>query len=170
MPAPGWLNRSAQRGSGIVFPDRLSWIAVLYMGSVANVVSDPCSHDERVDAGVPQDLLVPPVGPTVNDLATALASIPGVMSTPPADVTLAGFGGTHFEMNIDTPCAAFQLWVTPDSPEFWGFSTFDDWHHLVWILDVDGLRFAIDASWAPEAPGKARAELIQMVNSLVIQP
>ena len=169
VPGGGWHIASRQRGSGITFGE-LPTVGRLYMGSVANVAADPCSDDARVGSDVPQVLLDPPIGPTVDDLATALASTPGVLSTPPAHVTLAGFSGTHFTMTIDTPCEAFQLWVTPYSPELWGFNTFDGWQHLVWILDVDGLRFAIDASWGPETPAKLPGELLQMVNSLEIQP
>ena len=73
-------------------------------------------------------------------------------------------------MTIDILCETFQLWVTPDSPEFWGLSAFDGWQHLVWILDGDGLRFEIDASWASDKPAKVRGELLQMVNTHQIQP
>jgi hypothetical protein len=63
--------------------------ATLAVMTVDNLYSDPC----RPDSG----LRDPVVGPTVDDLATALGSVPGLTFSPPADVTLAGFAGKYLK-------------------------------------------------------------------------
>ena len=50
---------------------------------VDNVVSDPCDPT--------QPHLVPPVGPSVDDLVTAISNLAGFEATDPVDVTVDGF-------------------------------------------------------------------------------
>ena len=40
----------------------------------------------------------------------------------------------------------------------------------IWIIDVDGLRFVIDAAMAPDAPAEIQPELQQIVDSIEIEP
>lgn len=54
--------------------------------------------------------------------------------------------------------------------ETWGVSSFEGWHHWLWILNVDAQRFVVDASHAPDASDRVRAEVLQIVNSIEIQP
>ena len=50
----------------------------------------------------------PPVGPTVDDMATALAALsPFVLTKPPSDVTVDGFSGKHLELTV--PDIAVQV-------------------------------------------------------------
>jgi hypothetical protein len=53
-------------------------------GLVDNLYAGPCDSSA---------LMEPPVGPAVDDLATALASLPGIEATGPTDVVIGGFDG-----------------------------------------------------------------------------
>jgi len=43
-------------------------------------------------------------------------------------------------------------------------------HDLLWILEIDGLPLVIDAFLAADASAKDRPELLQMVESIQIDP
>ena len=134
----GWSSASRPRGGGLHSAD-----VSLELGSVANVVADPCPQDLRVRGFDPPALLDPPVGPTVDELAWALGSIPGVGTTAPVEVASSG--------------------------ESWYGWSLPGWIHRLWILDVAGQRFVIDAASGPEATGEDRLELLR-VSSIEIQP
>ena len=53
--------------------------------TVDNVFAEPCSPAS--------DLADPEVGPTVDDLVSALQGLPGIEVTAPTDVTVDGFSG-----------------------------------------------------------------------------
>ena len=57
---------------------------------VDNVVADPCDPSRA--------LLDPPVGPSVEELVTAIANLRGFEATDPVAVTLDGFQGQRFEL------------------------------------------------------------------------
>jgi hypothetical protein len=140
------------------------------MWSVANVVVNGCP-----EYPADEELMDPPVGPSVEELTAALGNIPGVSARQPVAATVDGFGGVR--MNLTLPaepgCEAFKLWVSPPVGgvgEVWGYSSPPGWLHQIWIVDVDGLRFLIDAASAPGAPEELRRELDQMVSSIGIVP
>lgn len=58
---------------------------------VGNLPVDGCQPDlGEID---------PPVGPTVDDLATALAAQPGYLVVGPTDTNMSGFTGAYLELN-----------------------------------------------------------------------
>jgi hypothetical protein len=60
--------------------------------TVTNLVTDGCRDHSGAD---------PPVGPSVDDLATALADLaPFQVTSPPKDVTIYGYGGKHLELTV----------------------------------------------------------------------
>ena len=64
----------------------------LSITTVDNVVTQAC------DDHAPQD---PAVGPTVDDLATALSELaPFELTEPPSDVTLLGYEGKHLKITV----------------------------------------------------------------------
>lgn len=138
--------------------------ATLAVASVDNLYVDPC----RQDSG----LRDPVVGPTVDDLATALGSVQGVTFSPAADVTLAGFAGKYLEyIPPDTfgDCAAdIFLWSvnggTDDQVAPAGDRAF-----RLWILDVDGTRLIITASAPAGLPAFRLAELQAIIDSIQIE-
>ena len=79
--------------------------------TVVNLVTDGCRDHLAAD---------PPVGPTVDDLATALSGLaPFEVTSPPSDVTLEGYRGKHMELTVPDidfeRCVGGQLksWIGP---------------------------------------------------------
>jgi hypothetical protein len=64
----------------------------LSITTVTNLVTDACRDHTPLD---------PPVGPTVDDLATALSQLtPFEITAPPTDVTMFGYQGKHLELTV----------------------------------------------------------------------
>lgn len=154
--------------------------STLSITSVSNLVADGCLGDAPAD---------PPVGPSVDDLATALAALgPFEVSSPPTDVVVDGYAGTHLALRVpDLPASAtgfegcddgrLRSWISPlngdgpDDPDGGVFSGYDgDDVEEFWILDVEGTRLVIQ-TWrsASSAPTDAD-ELQAMVDSIQIFP
>ena len=64
--------------------------AVVLFDIVANIYTDSC----------PSVLVDPPVGPTVDDLASAWANLPGFNATAASDITVDGFHGKQVEFTV----------------------------------------------------------------------
>ena len=104
-------------------------------------------------------LVQPPVGPTVDDLVSALANVPGLNATAAVDVTVDGYAGKQIEFTVpdyynEHECGGnpYALWYGPGdaAPGFKEAidSTFDPnffVHNKLWILDVGGTRVVIHA-------------------------
>lgn len=130
------------------------------------VSADPC-HPEL-------GFLDPPPGPTVEDLATALANVPGLEVTDISDVTVDGYRGTQLVMVAPDNFAGctldsdgYVIWQLPLGHTHFMVPSERD---RVWILDAEGLRLVI---LAPEAPGFTdgqRAEVDLIFDSLDIEP
>jgi hypothetical protein len=112
------------------------------------------------------------VGPTVDDLAAALSTYPGITVNSGTNTTLSGFSGTLLDITstgveCDGPEAV--MWTTqPDSierPLPGGGAAFQQ----VLILDVNGERLVIH-SGAPSngAPSQRIDEAMSIVDSTVI--
>jgi hypothetical protein len=149
--------------------------------TVTNLVRHGCRDHSRPD---------PPVGPSVDDLATALADLaPFRVTAPPTDVTIYGYRGKHLELTVpDLPmegrgddrrfaeCVGGQLksWVDPLSQPYEGdaFYGYTGPGHTeeFWILDVDGSRLVIQANWSPGSPPEDMAEMRAILDSMRIEP
>ena len=167
IPAEGWS----------------SWIGAAKFGpndghvgvsitTVVNLVTDGC-RDHLAS--------VPPVGPTVEDLANALSQLPPFeVTTAPEDVTIYGYRGTHMEwtvpqMSFDR-CDAGDVrsWIAPmDAAEvgdaYYGY-TGPGYREEFWILDVEGTRLMIAAERSPGSPPEDLAELKDLLASIRIEP
>ncbi|HEX5589502.1 MAG TPA: hypothetical protein VFX65_04330 [Candidatus Limnocylindrales bacterium] len=130
---------------------------------VDNLYAAPCA---------PTGLKEPPVGPTVDDLATALTSMPGIEATGPTDVAMGGFEGKLVEFNLtdaNSPCQ--------DGVFLWKIASFSEQVPLdtnartrVWILDVDGSRLVVSAVERSGLASTVRAQLRQILDSVEIEP
>ena len=129
------------------------------MSLVDNTFSDPCAHIERE----------PKVGPTVDDLVTALGEIPNTTASEPVDTTLAGYSATHLELQIpqSLPCSPSQFKLWQDSPgnDWWAQGTNDTMP--IWVLEVGGERVVIAGHMYPDTTEEAKAELQEVLNSIV---
>jgi len=168
MPS-GWTIDTRVRGSGLRGVDTTDEVKLNFW-SVDNVVADPCQDPQGFDPRMVR-MVDPPVGPTVDDLVSTLTSWPGAETTAPADVTLDGFGGKQFDLTLPTGAADcegdFVVWFAPDGR---GFYLEPGWRHQLWVLDVDGLRFVVNAGIALDASARAESELLQIVKSIDIEP
>ncbi len=122
-------------------------------------------------------------GPTVDDLAAALAAVPMRAATTPTDVTLDGASGKYLEWSVPADLAVEGNSTFPDcDPTTEGTRDFVSWTGLgagtsryqqgpgqvdyVWILDVGGSRLVIDAFSMPYATEAELAELRHVVESI----
>jgi hypothetical protein len=149
--------------------------------TVKNLVRHGCRDHSWAD---------PPVGPSVDDLATALAHLaPFRVTSPPKDVTLYGFRGKHLELTVPdlpvtgeggnaefTDCTDGNLksWVaaidTEEGDAFYGYNGEPGRTEEFWILDVDGTRLMIEANWSPASPREDVAEMRTILDSIQIEP
>ena len=152
----GWVVR---KGSGS--PPSLR-VAVMFW-DVDKVYPTPCEW-----AGKP---MVDP-GPDVDGLASALADRPLRNATAPTDVVLGGFRGKYLEWSVpadidfdDCDEGFFESWTANG----WASDRYQQEPGQVdrlWILDVDGERLVVDATYVPAASAQDRAELENVVDSI----
>jgi hypothetical protein len=165
MMPTGWVSWPSDSSipSAIIKgePEPPNWMAVGAI-SVDNIYTDRCQWRSA--------LLDPPLGPTVDDLTIALADVWGADATAPVDVTLDGFAGKQIVLTVPTnvdfaDCDNGQFRRFPD---FWyqGQGQID----RIWILDVEGERLVVLASFFPEGSAEDLAELQQVIDSIQIEP
>ncbi len=133
---------------------------------VRNVFANPCHSNDT--------LLDPPIDSSVDGLVSGLASQKGHASTTPTDVEVDGYAGTYMEMTVpagihvaDCDHGEFRTWVDPSGGSRYLEASQRD---LLWIVDVDGNRLVIDAALGPQTTEQDRADRIQMVKSIQIDP
>lgn len=149
--------------------------------TVTNLVRHGCRDHSWAD---------PPVGPSVNDLAAALADLaPFRVTSPPKDVTVYGYRGKHLQLTVPdlpvegegddrrfTGCVDGNLksWVaaidTEPGDAFYGYNGEPRRTEEFWILDIEGTRLVIEANWSPASPRKDVAELRAILDSIQIEP
>ena len=132
---------------------------------VANIYSEPCNST----------LLDPPLGPTVDDLATAFAEAWGTNATTPTEVTLDGFVGKQMVLTVPADvdfadCINLRYMAWRDTTG--GVRLYQGPGQIQesWIVDVEGERLLIEASYFPEITPENRAELQQVIESIQIEP
>jgi hypothetical protein len=147
---------------GIVWSDGSD--ATLGFAVFDNLYVDPCAAQ-----AVTHD---PPVGPTVDDLVSALDVTPN-LDARATDVTVAGFTGKQVDLvalGPWEPCAAGEPRLFPrggpetDEPP----PDPTDTHRLT-ILDVDGHRLVISRKTRPAATAANRADLQAIFDSIRIE-
>ena len=132
----------------------------------ANLYQDPRSPArERMD---------PPVGPTVEDFAMALASHPAWRAEPPRPVTVGGHDGLLVRITIplepDIPaCEHFALWK--DAADGRSYCVRVAGAVLdIFIVDVQGERVVFSAQYDPGASSEQVAALQHMTESVRFDP
>jgi hypothetical protein len=134
--------------------------------SVGNVFTNPCHSNHT--------LLDPPIDSSVDGLVAGLASQKGHPGTTPTDVEVDGYAGKYMEITVPVGIdvancdhGEFRTWADPSGCCRYLEAGQRD---LLWIVDVDGHRLVIDAALGPETTEKDRADRIQMVKSIRIDP
>jgi hypothetical protein len=138
-------------------------LAGIQLWSAVDIVyADPCQWE-----GAELD---PPIGPTVEDLATALANQPMRGDAVPVDVTIDGYSGQLVELTVPTDIQFADC----DNGEFYSwdgrFHQGAGQHDDVYIVDVDGSRVVIDALYYDETPAAVRAEQLAIIDSIHFEP
>ena len=166
IPATGWEHDASftlkETGPSVGFS----------VWDVGSVPGDPCH---------PLTTMREP-GPTVEDLAQALVAQASRNASTPTPVTVDGHHGLYLEWSVPADAV-----VTGDADfkgcdvQGNGHTDFISWRgdgggtryqqaagqiDQLWILDVDGHRLVVDASWSPGASQAARDELADIVASL----
>jgi hypothetical protein len=134
--------------------------------TVGNVYAEPCRWRGT--------LLAPPIDQSVDGLVAGLTSQKNRHASAATDVSLDGFTGKFMELTVparidlaDCHGGEFRTWVDPTGgPRCLEPGQRD----LLWIVDVEGSRLVIDAALGPETTQQDRADRIQMVESIRIDP
>jgi hypothetical protein len=167
VPAEGW----SQWEGAVKFAEDEGHVGVS-ITTMTNVVRHGCRDHSPAD---------PPVGPSVDDLAAALADLaPFRVTSPPTDVTIDGYRGKHLELTVpDLPlegsefagCIGGNLhsWIGPLTDAFYGY-TGPGYTEEFWVLDVEDTRLVIVAGGSPGSAPQDLAELRAILNSIRIEP
>jgi hypothetical protein len=173
VPVEGW----SQWIGAVKFADDEDGHVGVSIGTVDNVVRQGCRNHAPAQ---------PPVGPGVDDLATALTDLaPFQVSSPSQEVTVYGYRGKHLELTLPdmpvdeegfTGCVDSNVasWMSPNlgppgDDAFWGYSG-PGYTEEFWILDVDGTRLMIAAERSAGSPAQALAEQQDILDSIRIEP
>ena len=141
--------------------------------TVVNLVRHGCRDHSWAD---------PPVGPSVDDLAVALADLaPFRVTSAPKNVTMDGYRGKHLELIAPdlhdfSRCVDGNLssWVAPidvaegEGGAFHGYNA--EPVEEFWILDVDGTRLVIETTYSPATHPEDVAEMRAILDSIRIEP
>jgi len=132
---------------------------------VANVYVDGCQWV----------LVDPPPGPTVDDLVSAYADVPGVAGRVP-DVTVDGFKGKQIQYTVpdynkdECKEGKFGLFKEPhsgtDGPNM--SARAPEQENKILTLDVDGTRVVILATYPPGISAQDRTDLDGIISSIQI--
>jgi hypothetical protein len=143
-----WIDRNAPPDGAALFIYRGNWLH-----------SNPC----RPEDGDPDVA----VGPTVDDLVTALVDHPSLEVTSPVDVTLAGYSGKYLDLLVPddiSACAPYQ----PIEQHIYAQGPGHRWH--MWVLDVGGIRVLVETNDYAGTSAQRLAEVQAMIDSLEINP
>ncbi len=123
--------------------------------TVAEVAAKPCGDPAWVDPG-----------PSVDDLADALAALPVWESTRPAPMTVGGHEGVFMEFNvpanIPARCQGELLSWRDHLGGTQGIGTGKT--QRLWIVDVDGHRLMLIAGYFPGPDGPTPRQVKEMTQ------
>lgn len=109
-------------------------------------------------------------GPSVDDLADALASLEDFETTEPADVTVSGYAGKHVAltvpMDVNFPTCDEGDFHRDPGRHYQALGQTDD----IYILDLDGDRQTIVVSHTPDTSTDIAEQLEELLVSLEISP
>lgn len=133
---------------------------MFYRGN--RLYSEPCLTEAEAEAEADIN-----VGPTVDDLVTALVDHPSLDVTSPVDVTLAGYSGKYLDLQIPDDISACAYYKPLDGHHY-ARGPGQRWH--MWVLDVGGVRVLVETNDFPGTSAQRLAEEQAMVESLEITP
>jgi hypothetical protein len=163
----GWVGRDA--GPYAVYLDRApvgNGDASVTLSLSQTIYADPCQ-----DRG----FLAPQPGPTVDDLAAALASLPGFDATTPTEVTVDGYTGKQLTLTApDSFDSCTSSTLSSDGYRLWQLplganAAFNPGQRtMFWIVDVNGQRLVVDSETYPTTNAQELAEVQEILDSIRI--
>jgi hypothetical protein len=160
VPAGWFACSSSPVEQGICYewsPEQ--FVAVVFQ-IVENVRTPPCSDQENAE------LLDPPVGPSVDDLVTAISDLEGYEATAPEDITVSGFEGKEFTLTVVHHAGCGASWSTADRVTGTGPGEIN----LLRVLDVDGERVMIAGVYSASTSEDVITTAEQVMDSVQIEP
>jgi hypothetical protein len=157
----GWEGNVG--GPYAVFLDQIGGTASVGLTLSQIIYADPCHYDKG--------LLKPVPGPSVDDLANALVSLPGIQASKPTDVTVGGYHAKQLTLTAPTsiagcnfpPGETFRVWQLPlGATNDLAPGASDE----LWILDVNGQRLVIDSYEPPGQGAQVKAEVQAILESI----
>lgn len=147
-------------------PSPLAGTAVMF-ASVENMFSDPC-----FDGTGPGALMDPPLGPTVDDLATGLSRIPGTTASEPVSGTIAGLPAkvVDFTIPAENPCGTSRFYLWEDDPGGYTWAQGVDEVSRTRVFEIDGQRVLLRTLTWGGTNEAAEAELQAIVDTVRILP
>ncbi len=135
---------------------------------VDDIFADPCEWDRGY---------LDRLGPSAEDLAAALKDQRGRYATTPIPGELNGRPTIEMELTVppdldlsgcsqERGTSYFVSWPQRDPPGGGRHHQGPGQHDRLWILEVDGVRLVVDASFFPETSASDLAELLQIVRSV----
>lgn len=120
---------------------------------VEDVVEDPCQGTSRDE----------PVGPGLDDLAEALAALPGFTTSSIRSLTVDGHEARELTITAVSQCSSLRTWITPLRTN--GVSAGET--NRVRIVDVDGVRVVIASASHPGRGGLSGDEQRALIEDLI---
>ncbi len=169
VPAGGWRRAGpasvCKAGVARTCTGGPNW-PTLAVHDVTRVVDDVCLWDTTVPHQQFED-----VGPSVDDLATALASQRGALVSGPTDVQIGGYPAKQLTLSLRQDVCTRG----PEGRGLWqdvhgsSFGLLKGGTATVWIADVDGERVVVTSTYRG-ASAEDVAELDAVVASIEIEP
>lgn len=118
------------------------------------------------------------VGPTVDDLADALANQAGSEAAAPVDLTIGGYAGVRIDMSPEAGLDGascrhpdlLQIWANEAETDFLAFGTDTLGSAPVYVIDVEGERVVLTAGGDTDASAADLAEIDAIIDSITFEP
>ena len=158
----GWTG-GEDRGLADQFGPRRGRRPSLIFVRGASLYNDPCHTDSMAADTMPEI----PVGPTVDDFVSAVATHPLLDVVAPTDVSLAGYTGKYLELQVPadiSKCGVYRPW----EPWYYAQGPGERWR--LWVLDVGGVRVVVQGIDHAGTSTQRQTELQAIVDSIQIAP
>jgi len=164
-------------GFGISKDDSMSQpgVGITFWGGSMYVYQDPCRWESSRPSA--------PVGPSVDEMAAALSAQAMRNATAPTELTVDGFAGKAIELTVPADIAfapengfvdcdgrlEFRSWILEKGLSSYSLQAAPGQHDQVWIIDVNGTRVIIDASFYEATSATDMADLQAVLESIRFQ-
>lgn len=147
---PGWSTAAFPAMIIKGPPTEQRWIA--FFNPFDQVSTDPCTATAQT------------VGPTIDDFANAMTSIPGTDAEGPTDTTVGGLPAKLVVLTIhdDIDCSPQSFWLYGENS---AYPNRLDSVMSAWIVEVNGTRYVFQSHHADTDAG-AEQEIHQIIDSL----